>query len=205
MYLKPSEEYYKLTGKKNLYNIMPIENMASVITNGILCFNKTLSTKHKSIAMNDVQERRSKITIPNGLPLHCYANLYFAYNNPMLYKRRNEAESFCILVISHNVLDIEGCILSDQNASTSLARFFTPYDGIKKLNFQKIFAKSWTNDDYYEYQRHKAIKCAEILIPDYIPYDYIIGAYVLNHTSEEKLLKQGFEKPIRTNATIFYR
>lgn len=206
MLLRPSEQFYKRTGKENLYNIMPIENIKSVISNGILCFDKAAVLKeHKSIAMNDVQQRRSGIVIPNGLSLHQYANLYFAYNNPMLYKRRNMAEEFCILVLSHEVLDIEGCILSDQNAATSLARFFTPSEGIKEIDFMRVFAKSWNHENYYEHQRHKAIKCAEVLIPEYIPYHYIIGAYVLDEAVQKSLMNQGFVKPIRTNASVFYR
>ena len=206
MLLKVSDRYYKLTHKRNLYNIMPIENIKSVIQNGILCFDKAaMLAEHASIVMKDVQQIRAETEIPNDLPLHRYANLYFAYNNPMLYKRRNEAEKFCILVLSHEVLDIEGCVLSDQNAATSLARFFAPSEGIQEIDFAKVFAKNWNHEDYYEYHRHKAIKCAEVLVPECIPYSYVIGAYVLNEESERQLKDYGFDKPIRTSASVFYR
>ena len=64
--------------------------------------------KHASIAMSDVQSRRNDVIIPNGGPLHSYANAYFDPRNPMMYKRQNIAESLCVLAISASVLDFRG-------------------------------------------------------------------------------------------------
>lgn len=200
-----SDKYYEITCKKFFYNIMPIENINSVIKNGILSYDAANNIDHKSIAMNEVQEIRSKVNIPNGLNLHKYANLYFAYDNPMLYKKKDEAESLCILAISSRVLDIEGCVVSDRNAATALVRFYSPNEGIYEIDFKKVFAKNWIHDNYYEWLRHKAIKCAEVLIPEYIPYEYIEGAYVLNEESKTALIAQKFDKKIHVSASVFYR
>ena len=190
---------------KYFYNIMPLENMPSVIDNGILSYYKSKSIKHTSVALEGVQERREQVKIPNGGKLHSYANMYFSCRNPMMYKRKNNAENLCVLAISTEVLNIDGCVLSDQNSSTDLVKFYTPEDGLNHINFDLVFAQYWNIGDYYEQRKRKAIKCAEILVPDCVPYDYIIGAFVLNKESEQKLLDFGFNKIIAINATPFFR
>ena len=201
----PSDRYYELTGKKYVYNIMPIENIPSVLQHGIVCFDKMQQFKHSSIAMNEVQERRSQVNIPNGLALHQYANLYFSYHNPMLYKRQEIADQLCILALSAKVIDIEGCVLADRNAATSLARFYSPLEGIEQLDFQKIHATYWIDPNPIVQREQKAIKCAEILIPDSIPTEYIVGAYVVNKTSAALLKSSGFQKQITVNSKVFFK
>ena len=200
-----SARYYEIAKRKFVYNIMPIENIPSVRQHGIVCFNQMQQFQHSSIAMNEVQERRSRVEIPNGLSLHQYANLYFSYHNPMLFKRKDMAEDLCILALSSTVMDIEGCILSDRNAATSLVRFYSPIEGLEKLDFQKIHAKYWTDDSPLVQRENKAIKCAEILVPYYIPTDYIIGAYVVCNESAEQLRSCGFDKEIKVSSKVFFR
>ena len=200
-----SERYYELTKKKYVYNIMPIANIPSVLQHGIVCFDQMQKFQHSSIAMNDVQERRSRVEIPNGCSLHQYANLYFSFHNPMLYKRQGLADELCILALSSKVMDIEGCVLADRNAATSLVRFFSPVDGLERLDFTKIHAKFWTDPDPIIQREKKAIKCAEILIPYSVSAEYIVGAYVVSEESEDKLIKCGFDKPIAVRPQVFYR
>ncbi len=109
---------------KYFYNIMPIENIPSVIKNGILSYDKASSVAHTSVAMSRVQARRERVHIPNGGNLHSYANLYFTYHNPMMYKRREQAYSLCVLVIDPAVIYLDGCVLSDRNAAADLFNFF---------------------------------------------------------------------------------
>lgn len=190
---------------KYFYNIMPIDNIPSVIENGLLSYYNAKSCTHVSVALEGVQDRREAVKIPNGGKLHSYANLYFSCRNPMMYRRKDEAEDLCVLVFSTSVLNIPGCILSDQNASTDLVKFYTPEDGLNNINFNLVFAKYWTHEDHYEQCRRKAIKCAEILVPDCVPYDYVLGAYVLNNESEQKLLDLGFDKKVKIDRAIFFR
>ena len=41
-----SERYYELTRKKYVYNIMPIENIPSVLKHGIVCFDRMRQFHH---------------------------------------------------------------------------------------------------------------------------------------------------------------
>ena len=190
---------------KNFYSIMPLQNMCSVMQYGILSYDKAKSLKHESIALNEVQQLREKVCIPNGNRLHSYANLYFTHHNPMMYKRQNEAETICVLAISPSIMNVEGCVLSDRNAATTLAKFYTPEDGIRHIDFKLVFARDWTDDDPYESRRKKAIKCAEILVPDCVPYSYIVGAYVVSEKNAEALKLMGFNKKILVRPRVFYR
>ena len=55
----------------------------------------------------------------------------------MLFLRKDIAEELCILVFSTEVLDLDGCVVSDRNAATDMVRFYSPLDGIEKLSLIK--------------------------------------------------------------------
>jgi len=82
---------------KEFQNIMPIVNVPSVLARGILSYDSVAELEHSSIALHDVQERRERTRIPGGLRLHQYANVYFHARNPMMSRRRTEAQKLCVL------------------------------------------------------------------------------------------------------------
>jgi hypothetical protein len=101
-----------------LHCIMPIANLASVMTNGILSYERAARLPHHSVALQPVQDRRDKKLVPGGLRLHQYVNLYFHARNPMLFKRLAEAPNLSILQVSTEVLTVPGTVISDQNAAS---------------------------------------------------------------------------------------
>ena len=200
-----SDVFKDITGHKCVYNITAIDNIPSIIENGILCYDAVRKLPHSSIAINTVQARRDEVIIPNGLRLHRYANLYFDYNNPMLYKRQDIAEKICVLAVDASIMDDPDCIFSDRNAAADLVKFYPASEGVNEIDFRKIFAKYWTHENHYEYLNRKAIKCAEILIPHCVPYDYIVKACVVNNSAKEALLNTGFDKQIVVSSKVFYQ
>ncbi len=200
-----SEIFNKRTKRKYTYNITAIDNIPSIIKNGILCYDAVKKLPHSSIAINDVQARRDRVINPNGHRLHRYANLYFDYNNPMLYKRKDMAEEICVLVVDASIMDNQDCIFSDRNAAADLVKFYPASDGVNEIDFEKVFAKYWTHENHYEYLNHKAIKCAEILIPHCVPYDYIVEVYVVSTSAAETLAATGFDKRIIIRPSVFYQ
>lgn len=199
-----ADVYYARTGNRHLYNITAIENIPSIMRRGIICYDSARKLQHNSIAMNDVQARRAAKRVTNGLRLHQYANLYFTYHNPMMYKRKDIAETICVLALSASVLDIEECVVSDMNAAAYLVRYYPAYEGIEVLDFDKIFAKYWIHPNEHEQRMHKAIKCAEILIPQKIPSCYIEGAYVVSNSSKRLLESVGFNREIIVQPSVFF-
>lgn len=191
-----------------LYNIMPIANMASVLKYGILSNSsvKNQISNSKSVAMKVIQEKRGAIRIPNGLLLHDYANLYFDPSNPMMYKLKsfNKQQDVCVLEISESVLELDDVVLSDQNASSSYARFLTA-DQIDQIDFDKVYARDWRHPgNVYSFFEHKSKKCAEVLVPYVIPPEFILAAHVVNDHAKEVLLKMGFAHNIMVTPDIFF-
>lgn len=198
---------------KEFHSIMPIENIPSVLEHGILSHNhcKKLKLPHSDISLSDVQERRDIKEVPKGLKLHDYANLYFTARNPMMYriikqyKNDTDIEGLCVLKISVAVSKQNHVAFTDQNAATRFSRFFSLDKAKKHINFDRVYAKYWTDDDHAEYQRKKAAKCAEILVPHKVEPDFIKGAYVVNEAAKTKLLKTGFSLPIVVKSNMFFR
>ena len=202
--MRPSEHFKELTGKIGLYNIQSIDNIPSIMRMGLLSYESAKAVDHTSIAMADVQAKRNNIYIPGGMPLHKYVNLYFSSWNPMLSARRSQNENICILMVNHAVLDIEGAIISDKNASSGYATFYFSNEGLDKINFDIVYARSWTDDNPHIYQEKKSIKCAEVLIPHRIPYEYIICAAVVSEQAKKKLELTGFDKRIYVQPNSFF-
>ena len=123
----------------------------------------------------------------------------------MLYKRQGQADDLCVLAISSSALDIDGCIVTDRNAATELVKFYSPEAGIDQIGFEKVFAKYWTHDDPYEQANHKAIKCAEVLVPYKIPFDLVKGAYVVSDEAKQKMIDAGFDRKTVVAPKVFYR
>ena len=200
---RPSDIFMRVTGKTGLYNIMPFRNISSVLSLGILSNFLAEKLPHVSVAMNEVQSRRDKVNVPNGMPLHQYANLYFDARNPMMYKRQDE--DICVLKISPRVLDLENVVISDRNASSDYASFHEPTKILDKLDYDMIYAKSWVDANYYLMLKKKSVKCAEVLIPEKILPQYIIGTAVKNQEDKERLEEMGFNKKIYIEKELFFK
>ena len=187
-----------------LHCIMPLDNIPSVLEHGILSYERAAKLKHHSVAMQPVQDRRDQKQVPGGLKLHQYANLYFHARNPMLFKRKDEAPSLCVLSVSTEVLELPGTVISDQNAASDYVRFLHPSQW-KLLAFDDIYAMDWRHpDDQIAYWRHKARKCAEVLVAQRAAPQFLIGAYVLNDVAAVRLGSLGFTLPVKVNLELFF-
>ena len=185
-------------------NIQPIENIPSIMKRGLLSNERASHISHTSIAMSIIQERRDNIKVPNGLKLHQYANVYFDPHNPMLSARRSQNKSLCILKFDCCILDIPQVIISDRNASSDYASFFSPIQGIESIDFDLVYARYWTDDDYYAQMQKNSIKCAEVLVPYLIPYDYVTCAAVIDPDVAKKLEQVGFDREIVVEPRVFF-
>jgi len=134
-----------------------------------------------SMGYCQIQARRINKKIPGAGDLHFYANLYFDAHNPMLSKRREDNDTICILQISADVLGLPGVIVADSNAASDYVRFYPPPEGIASIDKEKLFARYWTNSQNpYERMAHKSLKCAEVLVPEKVVPNYVVGGYVAN-------------------------
>jgi hypothetical protein len=190
-----------------LHSIMPIDNIPSVMKHGILShyLREKLKIRGCSIALEDVQLRRMNKSVPGGMALHRYANLYFDAHNPMLSRVRDRNGEICVLTISASVMELPGVVIADCNASSDYAGFYPYPEGLSKLQFDMIYATYWTHpDDLISEWKHKSIKCAEVLVPERVQTKFISGAYVCNEEAKKRLQMAGFQGNIKVKGSLFF-
>lgn len=187
-----------------LHGIMPIANIASVMAHGILSHAEAARVEHADVSMAEVQERRARISIPDGLRLHQYANLYFCARNPMMYLRKDDRSRLCVLQVDRNVLYLPGVVLSTGNAASDYSRFLPSPEGLHAIAWDDVFADYWTDENPHVQMRKKTAKCAEVLVPHSVEARFITGAYVSDTNGSAALSATGFSLPITINAHMFF-
>lgn len=103
---------------QELHFITSIRNVGSILERGILSHERAARVDHESCANESVQDIRRRKRVPNGRPLHSYANLYFHAHNPMMSAIRDRRD-LVVIRVSQAVLDIEDTVLADGNAATA--------------------------------------------------------------------------------------
>lgn len=123
----------------------------------------------------------------------------------MLSRVRERNQDICILKLDATILDIKGVVLTDRNASSDYAAFYNTEMGLDNINFGLVYARSWIDDDYYNWLTKKSVKCAEVLVPNRIPFEYVKCAAVVDDIAKERLIRTGFNKQIVVEPACFFR
>ncbi len=188
-----------------LHYITLIDNVPSILTQGILSHYLAEKVQHRSIALQEVQNRRSTKIVPGGRMLHEYANTYICARNPMLFLKRDSHAELCVLRIDPAVLELDGVIVTDRNAA-SHARFSPGSTGLSLIDLEQVFAEYWTHPgDELATDNHKKIKCAEVLVPSRIPPNYIVGAYISCVQSMRRLGEIAPQLSVTIDAHLFFQ
>jgi len=135
--------------------------------------------------MQEIQDRRAVTRVPGGLPLHDYVNLFFDARNVMMWVRKAHHADLCVLVVRPDVLDLEGVVVTDGNASSVYTRFFAPAAGLRALDPNLVYAEDWTHPDQIEQHRRRSARSAEVLVPHRVPPEFITGVCVSGDASEQ--------------------
>ncbi|WP_460107708.1 DUF4433 domain-containing protein [Pseudomonas sp. H1_F01] len=192
-----------------LHCIMPIKNIPSVLQYGILSHERASKLPHSSVAKQEIQDRRVGKTVPNGLRLHQYANLYFCARNPMLYLRKPNHPDLCVVQVSRRVLDLQNVVITDQNAASNWVRFYSYPEGLRWINFDYVFADSWQDADERIGWQKKAAKCAETLVPGVVAPEFITGFYTCDAGAKARveavLAQQNNGLAVTLNSHLFFR
>lgn len=191
-----------------LYNINSLKNLKSIFDHGILSKNllKKNALLNEDLSNPSVQNRRERKKVPNHHPLHDYANLYFDARNPMLYSLllNRGVDELCVLCIDKKVLDLPETVVTDRNAAAELAVFISPDKAISQLDFQMIFAKYWNDEDVSRMVDKKQVKCAEVLVLDKVPVEYIISIKIGSRKAKEKVEELNFGVPVVLDEELFF-
>ncbi|OHB61825.1 MAG: hypothetical protein A2Y76_07310 [Planctomycetes bacterium RBG_13_60_9] len=189
---------------QELHYITPICNVSSILQHGILSHVRAAGLNPESVAMQEMQDRRARIHVPGGRPLHEYANLYICGRNPMLYKRLSKRDELCVLAIDTAALDLPGAIVTDKNAGGDYVQFRPAPLGLVIVNKDRTFAEYWTDPDPIEYWRKKAAKCAEVLVPDRVDPRFVVGVYVSCEQAQRQVEALGLDLPVSIQQHLFF-
>ncbi len=188
-----------------LHYITAISNVPSILRGGILSHRGAARLPHHSVAMTEIQERRRAKGVPGGRPLHEYVNLYVCARNPMLFKRKDQHLSLCVLRISTAILDLPEVVIADGNAASKYTGFWPSPSGLAKLDRDLVFAEYWTDPDPIQQWKKASAKCAEVLVPDRVEPTYILGAFVSGAEAEQRLEEVAPGLAARIDAHLFFR
>jgi hypothetical protein len=190
---------------QELHFITPIENLPSIINHGIVCHRRSHALGAVSIALEAVQNKRAQKRVPSGLTVHDYANLYFNARNPMLSARRHLNETICVLSVNANVIDLPGVVISDQNAGSNYVRFSAAPHGLAIVDSALTFAENWKHpEDQIQEWRHSSAMCAEVLVPDAVPPDFVDRAYVCSDSARQRVVELGLEIDVVVRKGLFF-
>lgn len=188
-----------------LHYITPMANLPSIMRYGILSHVRAGRVQHESVAMAEIQDRRSRVTVPRGRRLHEYVNLYICARNPMMYKCQDKHTELCVLKVSTDVLDFPGVVITTGNASSDYVRFASAPKGLEIVDREWTFADDWTDPDQIQYFRKKAAKCAEVLVPDRVEPHYIKGGYVSCKKALNEFRALNTKVSCSINSHLFFR
>lgn len=173
---------------KSLFYITHIENVASILKNGILSHSQIDAERVPFTPIYDssiVSNRKEKST-PERSSLWEYANLYFQPRNPMMYRVVHEktAKSLAVIGVKPSVLELPHVMLTDGNAASGPTRFFKAPEGLKAIEalWPVIQAEYWNDLD-----GSKRKIMAECLAPERVPADHIHTVFVADHEAKLRL------------------
>jgi len=102
-------------------------------------------------------------------------------------------------------VDLPGVIVTDQNAASGHARFVAAPAGLLIVDKDMVYAEYWNHpDDQIASWRHKSVKCAEVLVPNRVDQNLIVGAYVSCEPARATLAAFAPQLPIQVDAHFFF-
>lgn len=123
----------------------------------------------------------------------------------MLYLRKDRHERLAVMSISPSVLDIRGTVVSDQNVASDYVRFAAAPEGLEIVNAEKTFARNWKHPgEQIDEWRHKAMKCAEVLVPNEVSPAFFLKIYVSGTNGRSTVEELGLQLAIEENPDLFF-
>lgn len=178
---------------KYFYHFTHLDNLESIILNGLLCTNKKneLGIGHYNIANHSIQQRRAQMEVicEDGQHYGCvhdYVPFYFSTRTPMLLSLINQKKidqpEIIYFGLKTELISERNLIFSDGSANQSNPpNFFKKIENLDKLNWKLINSKKW---GYDLEERHS--KMAEVLINDF-HFSYIDHIVVFNEYSKNRV------------------
>ncbi|KAA0443932.1 MAG: DUF4433 domain-containing protein [Candidatus Thioglobus sp.] len=175
----------------SLYYICHINNLASILKNGLLSHNSVQTLTPETIYDKDIINRRKDIK-PNpekNETLWDFTNLYFNARNAMLYRviHEQKAKNIVIIQFKKSILDYakkHNGLISIGNAAHSESSFKQIEEGLKQL--KKIWSV-WNKEYWNKSDGSKRLMMSELLIENKIGAEYIDTIYVESEAASNNI------------------
>lgn len=200
-----------------LYYLCPIDNLASILRNGIYSHNMAEAKGVRIADLSDptVQQRRAQNTsfkvFTGGKSLHDYVNLYINPNGPMmaniLFKQRRLDQTVILSIDGTRVFASAGAIISDGNCA-SLGTKYQWANSTTTEEWATIarLSKIETSTEPIENRRRQA---AEVLSPSRLPTEYITavccGTERVKEKVEKLLAEEGLSRHVIHDPNLFFK
>ena len=175
------------------YHFTHIDNLESIIKNGLLCTNKKneLGISHYNVANKSIQGRRSEMEVicedkKSYGNVHDYIPFYFSTRNPMLlsiiHQKRVDQPEIIFFGVKTEMIKSNNFIFTDASANAGAPpNFYNDYQNLNKLNWNIINAKKWSYT-----QNEKRQKMAEVLIKNF-NFSFVDHIVVFNKSYKDKV------------------
>ena len=182
---------------EELYYISHIDNLQSILANGILSHEEIAQGTFDYTPIYDenvVSIRKDKLT-PAKLNLWHYANLYFQPRNPMMYSvvHSKQKEDLVVISASNKALHAPGVFITDGNAANAPTQFYSPAEGLKVLRRQwRIIRNEWWNKE--DGSKRKIM--SECLVPKRVSPNHISSLFVVSSEVANRVKQIAGERQI---------
>lgn len=195
---KPSH-LLKEAGFMSLWYLCAVENLDSILKNGILSKHSLESLALNSVDISDqvVQAYRERVEDVYCKSVHDYAPSYINPLSPMQYSRKELTDRLCLLEIDVAVMDDCDSVVTNGNAACRNTRFFEAAEGVKHLPVAVLKADYWSG-----FVDGRCKRSAEVLIPNCIDSSWIKCVHVKTAKLTSDLQQQGIKAMY--NPTVFF-
>jgi hypothetical protein len=182
-----------------LYYISHINNIPSIVANGILSRRLIQQRNIRPVDISDAEVQRWRdLTEPvYGRPIHEYVPLYFNPLNAMLYKRKDFRNSLTILCFERDHLAQYDHVFTDGNAASTTTRFSRDFSVVEESS-EALAAHQWS-----ELTDGKRRRCAEMLVYRRIPPRLISKAYCFGDPPRAQLA-DALQSDVIVDRGMFY-
>lgn len=166
-----------------LYHMTHIQNLASILKNGLLAKSALVRNGVAIVDISDsaVQARRDRIEPVYKRCIHEYVPFYLSPRNPMLFRRREIQSDIIMLAVSTQVLGSHPHLFTDGNAASNATLFSR--DELVLSGSRDILRASYWSD----YEDGKRRKCAEVLVYSHVETSFIQLIACNNHATQARI------------------
>ena len=195
------KQYIQRCSIKFLYHMTHIDNLSSILSNGLLSHNEAhrRNMVKTDISMEEAQQWRRH--------LHDFVPFYFNPRNTMLYKRKDMQNNIIMLAIDPLLLMQPNTYFSDGNAAARATKLYNDLALLDQLPWHIINSSSWNDDDPLVKEMRKRTMCAEVLVYNKVDVKRILKIFCRSSfkiDTIQQLMPSGINIPVEVNPLLYF-